>query len=125
MIAWLSEVDILWSGDAGQAAIKPDIIVPEAPREVLPLISSNMKLDRKKELKLIEETQQLRHTVSDLSLAANDLIIPWNELVLKEKIGAGICAHIILETSAFSSPPEKMGKICLVCLLIGLWNPLC
>jgi len=40
-------------------------------------------------LKLIEETQQLRHTVSDLSLAADDLIIPWNELVLKEKIGAG------------------------------------
>jgi len=81
--------------------------VPEAPREVLPLISSNMKLDRKKELKLIEETQQLRHTVSDLSLAADDLIIPWNELVLKEKIGAGIFAHIILETSAFCSPPEK------------------
>ncbi|KAG2633570.1 hypothetical protein PVAP13_2NG262500 [Panicum virgatum] len=78
-----------WMPGKGQAAMKPDIVVPEAPREVLPLISSNMKLDRKKELKLIEETQQLRHTVSDLSLAANDLIIPWNELVLKEKIGAG------------------------------------
>lgn len=94
----------LCSGDAGQASMKPDIIVPEAPREVLPLItSSNMKLDKKKELKLIEETQHLRHTVSDLSLAADDLIIPWNELVLKEKIGAGICVHIILESSAFSS----------------------
>jgi serine/threonine-protein kinase CTR1 len=78
-----------WMPGKGQAAMKPDIIVPEAPREVLPLISSNMKLDKKKELKLIEETQQLRHTVSDLSLAADDLIIPWNELVLKEKIGAG------------------------------------
>jgi serine/threonine-protein kinase CTR1 len=44
-----------------------------------------MKLDKKKEL----VTLQLRNTVSDLSLAADDLIIPWNELVLKEKIGAG------------------------------------
>jgi serine/threonine-protein kinase CTR1 len=61
-------------------------MVPEAPREVLPLItSSNMKLDKKNEL----VTPQLRNTVSDLSLAADDLIIPWNELVLKEKIGAG------------------------------------
>lgn len=61
-------------------------MVPEAPRELLPLItSSNMKLDKKKEL----VTLQLQNTVSDLSLAADDLIIPWNELVLKEKIGAG------------------------------------
>ena len=66
--------------------MKPDIMVPEAPREVLPLItSSNMKLDKKKEL----VTPQLWNTVTDLSLAADDLIIPWNELVLKEKIGAG------------------------------------
>lgn len=61
-------------------------MVPEAPREVLPLItSSNVKPDKKKEL----VTPQLRNTVSDLSLAADDLIIPWNELILKEKIGAG------------------------------------
>ncbi|KAK3132638.1 hypothetical protein QOZ80_6AG0525500 [Eleusine coracana subsp. coracana] len=79
-----------WVPGKGQPAIKPDIIVPEAPREVLPLItSSNLKLDKKQELALIEGTQQLRNTVSDLSLAADDLIIPWSELVLKEKIGAG------------------------------------
>ncbi|KAL6838511.1 hypothetical protein ACP4OV_031756 [Aristida adscensionis] len=79
-----------WVPVKGQAALKPDIILPEAPREVLPLItSSNLKMDKKKELALIEGTQQLRNTVSDLSLAADDLIIPWNELVLKEKIGAG------------------------------------
>ncbi|CAD6225707.1 unnamed protein product [Miscanthus lutarioriparius] len=75
-----------WVPGKGQAVMKPDIMVPEAPREVLPLItSSNMKLDKKKEL----VTPQLWNTVSDLSLAADDLIIPWNELVLKEKIGAG------------------------------------
>jgi serine/threonine-protein kinase CTR1 len=88
----LSEVTIyffslyVFSDDGGQAVMKPDNMVPEAPRELLPLItSSNMKLDKKKEL----VTLQLRNTVSDLSLAADDLIIPWNELVLKEKIGAG------------------------------------
>ncbi|KAL6601535.1 hypothetical protein ACP70R_044755 [Stipagrostis hirtigluma subsp. patula] len=79
-----------WVPVKGQAAVRPDVILPEAPREVLPLItSSNLKVDKKKELALIEETQHLRNTVSDLSLAADDLIIPWNELVLKEKIGAG------------------------------------
>lgn len=116
MIAWLCEVDVFMFWDAGQASMKPDIIVPEAPREVLPLItSSNMKLDKKKELKLIE-TQHLRHTVSDLSLAADDLIIPWNELVLKEKIGAGICVHIILESSTFSSHQQSGGKYVLYVL---------
>nr|CAB3452837.1 unnamed protein product [Digitaria exilis] len=57
-------LNLLFSDSStGQASMKPDIIVPEAPREVLPLItSSNMKLDKKKELKLIE-TQHLRHTV--------------------------------------------------------------
>lgn len=84
----------LCSVNVGQPAMKPDIIVPEAPREVLPLItSSNLKLDKKQELALIEGTQQLRNTVSDLSLAADNLIIPWSELVLKEKIGAGTCVH--------------------------------
>jgi serine/threonine-protein kinase CTR1 len=38
-------------------------------------------------------TQQLWNTVSDLSLAADDLIIPWSELILKEKIGAGTGLH--------------------------------
>ncbi|KAJ1288982.1 hypothetical protein BS78_02G130700 [Paspalum vaginatum] len=84
-------LNLLFSDSSiGQAVMKPDIIVPEAPREVLPLItSSNMKLDKKKELALIDGTQPLRNAVSDLSLAADDLIIPWSELVLKEKIGAG------------------------------------
>uniref|UniRef100_A0A0E0B6R6 non-specific serine/threonine protein kinase n=1 Tax=Oryza glumipatula TaxID=40148 RepID=A0A0E0B6R6_9ORYZ len=73
-----------------QAAVSSDAILPEAPREVLPLItSSNLKADKKKEFKLIEGNQYLRSTVSDLSLAVDDLIIPWNELILKEKIGAG------------------------------------
>ncbi|XP_062194397.1 serine/threonine-protein kinase CTR1 isoform X2 [Phragmites australis] len=53
-----------WVPGKGQAAMKPAIIVPEDPRK-------------------------LQDTVSGLSLAADDLIIPWNELVLKEKIGAG------------------------------------
>lgn len=68
--------------------MKPDIMVPEAPRVVLPLVtSSNIKLELDKKKELV--TTQLRNTVSDLSLAADDLIIPWNELILKEKIGAG------------------------------------
>lgn len=76
----------------GQAAVSSDAILPEAPREVLPLItSSNLKAEKKKEFKLIEGNQYLRSTVSDLSLAVDDLIIPWNELILKEKIGAGTC----------------------------------
>lgn len=80
----------MYSDDVGQAAMKSDIILPEAPREVLPLItSSNLKADQKKEFKLIDGHQQLWSTVSDLSLAVDYLIIPWNELVLKEKIGAG------------------------------------
>lgn len=63
-------------------------MVPEAPRVVLPLVtSSNIKLELDKKKELV--TTQLRNTVSDLSLAADDLIIPWNELILKEKIGAG------------------------------------
>ncbi|KAF0911546.1 hypothetical protein E2562_011176 [Oryza meyeriana var. granulata] len=79
-----------WVPVKGQAAVSSDVILPEAPREVLPLItSSNLKADKKKEFKLIEGNQYLRSTVSDLSLAVDDLIIPWNELVLKEKIGAG------------------------------------
>lgn len=88
--------------------MKPAIIVPEDPRKVLPLItSSNLKLDKKQQLALIEGTKQLQDTVSGLSLAADDLIIPWNELVLKEKIGAGTRVHIKLKSSAFSSPLEK------------------
>lgn len=84
-------LNLLFSDSStGQVVMKPDVIVPEAPREVLPLITpSIMKLDKKKELALIDGTQQLRNSVSDLSLAADDLIIPWSELVLKEKIGAG------------------------------------
>uniref|UniRef100_A0A0D3HA62 non-specific serine/threonine protein kinase n=1 Tax=Oryza barthii TaxID=65489 RepID=A0A0D3HA62_9ORYZ len=79
-----------WVPVKGQAAVSSDAILPEAPREVLPLItSSNLKADKKKEFKLIEGNQYLRSTVSDLSLAVDDLIIPWNELILKEKIGAG------------------------------------
>uniref|UniRef100_A0A453H028 Protein kinase domain-containing protein n=1 Tax=Aegilops tauschii subsp. strangulata TaxID=200361 RepID=A0A453H028_AEGTS len=75
---------------AGQAIANSDIILPEAPREVLPLMSpSNLTADKKKEFQLIEGNQYLRSTVSDLSLAVDDLIIPWSELVLKEKIGAG------------------------------------
>jgi serine/threonine-protein kinase CTR1 len=73
--------------------MKPDIIVLEAPHEVLPLVtSSNLKLDKKQELAFIKGTQ-LWNTVSDLSLAADDLIIPWGDLVLKEKIGAGTSLH--------------------------------
>uniref|UniRef100_A0A0E0GFR3 non-specific serine/threonine protein kinase n=1 Tax=Oryza nivara TaxID=4536 RepID=A0A0E0GFR3_ORYNI len=79
-----------WVPVKGQAAVSSDAILPEAPREVLPLItSSNLKAEKKKEFKLIEGNQYLRSTVSDLSLAVDDLIIPWNELILKEKIGAG------------------------------------
>jgi serine/threonine-protein kinase CTR1 len=89
----LSEVAIFFSlyacsDDVGQGIMKPDIMVPEAPRVVLPLVtSSNIKLELDKKKELV--TTQLRNTVSDLSLAADDLIIPWNELILKEKIGAG------------------------------------
>jgi serine/threonine-protein kinase CTR1 len=69
-------------------------MIAEAPLEVMPpLTSSNLKLDREQELALIEGTRQLRNTVSDLSLAADDLIIPWSELVLKEKIGSGTGVH--------------------------------
>jgi serine/threonine-protein kinase CTR1 len=53
------------------------------------MTSSNLTADKKKEFQLLEGNQYLRSTVSDLSLAVDDLIIPWNELVLKEKIGAG------------------------------------
>jgi serine/threonine-protein kinase CTR1 len=69
-------------------------MIAEALREVLPRVtSSTLKLDKKQELALIEGTRQLRNTVSDLSLAADDLIIPWSELVLKEKIGTGTGVH--------------------------------
>ncbi|KAM0899444.1 hypothetical protein ACQ4PT_021307 [Festuca glaucescens] len=79
-----------WVPVKGQPTINSDIILPEAPREVLPLMtSSNLTADKKKEFQLLEGNQYLRSTVSDLSLAVDDLIIPWNELVLKEKIGAG------------------------------------
>ncbi|CAM0953185.1 unnamed protein product [Alopecurus aequalis] len=79
-----------WVPVKGQATMNPEIILPEAPREVLPLMtSSNLTADKKKEFQLLEGNQYLRSTVSDLSLAVDDLIIPWNELVLKEKIGAG------------------------------------
>ncbi|VAI00709.1 unnamed protein product [Triticum turgidum subsp. durum] len=79
-----------WVPVKGQAIANSDIILPEAPREVLPLMTpSNLTADKKKEFQLIEGNQYLRSTVSDLSLAVDDLIIPWSELVLKEKIGAG------------------------------------
>ena len=88
----------VYSDDVGQATMNPDIILPEAPREVLPLMtSSNLTADKKKEFQLLEGNQYLRSTVSDLSLAVDDLIIPWNEMVLKEKIGAGTLAHIKLK----------------------------
>ncbi|KAL5206028.1 hypothetical protein ABZP36_034237 [Zizania latifolia] len=79
-----------WVPVKGQAAVNSDAILPEAPREVLPLITSaNLEAGKNKEFKLIEGNQQLRSTVSGLSFAVDDLIIPWKELVLKEKIGAG------------------------------------
>jgi serine/threonine-protein kinase CTR1 len=69
-------------------------MIAEAPPEVMPpLTSSNLKLDRGQELALMEGTRQLQNTVRDLSLAADDLIIPWSELVLKEKIGSGTGVH--------------------------------
>lgn len=42
--------------------------------------------------------------LNDISLAVDDLMIPWSELVLKEKIGAGICLHkssYVLNVSAY------------------------
>ncbi|KAG8050273.1 hypothetical protein GUJ93_ZPchr0009g1750 [Zizania palustris] len=79
-----------WVPVKGQAAVNSDAILPEAPREVLPLITSaNLEAGKNNEFKLIEGNQQLRSTVSSFSFAVDDLIIPWNELVLKEKIGAG------------------------------------
>lgn len=90
-------IESAYSDDVGQAIANSDIILPEAPREVLPLMTpSNLTADKKKEFQLIEGNQYLRSTVSDLSLAVDDLIIPWSELVLKEKIGAGTLVQIQL-----------------------------
>jgi serine/threonine-protein kinase CTR1 len=89
-----------------------DIILPEAPREVLPLMTaSNLTADKKKEFQLLEGNQYLRSTVSDLSLAVDDLIIPWNELVLKEKIGAGTLAQRrLLNLSSFIHFPKQRNR---------------
>ncbi|XP_072979871.1 uncharacterized protein [Typha angustifolia] len=59
--------------------------------KVLPLIpSSNLKSDKKKDFRFVEDHQRGRNrSNSDITFAVDDLDIPWNELVLKEKIGAG------------------------------------
>ncbi|XP_058085948.1 serine/threonine-protein kinase CTR1 isoform X2 [Magnolia sinica] len=60
-------------------------------REIPPMIAiSNPRTDKNKELRLIGSSQVVpKRSDSELSLEVDDLDIPWSDLVLKERIGAG------------------------------------
>ncbi|EHA8586405.1 putative serine/threonine-protein kinase CTR1 [Cocos nucifera] len=74
-----------------QAAAQQRLIPRDACRDVLPLIPfSDSKSERRKDFWFMEEHHHGRnkHT-SDITFAVDDLTIPWTDLVLKERIGAG------------------------------------
>uniref|UniRef100_A0A5B7AXT4 non-specific serine/threonine protein kinase n=1 Tax=Davidia involucrata TaxID=16924 RepID=A0A5B7AXT4_DAVIN len=64
---------------------------PIGHREVQPLVAlSRMRVDTVKNLRFVEGGQLVPKKPSkDLMLDVEDLDIPWSDLVLKEKIGAG------------------------------------
>lgn len=50
------------------------------------------EIDMNKNIRFREGNQQGRYRpINNIALAVDDLAIPWSELVLKEKIGAGEC----------------------------------
>ena len=60
-------------------------------KDVLHIIPPDPKAD-KKDFRLIKDSKQGHNRPNnEISLAIDDLNIPWSELVLKERIGAGKC----------------------------------
>ena len=70
--------------------LKP--IIKDGNKDVSPLIPAvDPKADKNKDLVFTDEHRQVRNKPNnDIALAMDGLNIPWAELVLKEKIGAGI-----------------------------------
>lgn len=72
--------------DAGQ----PNNIAQDACRGIASILNSfDPKVDKNNDLRFIEEHQGRYRPTSTITLAVDDLAIPWSELVLKERIGAG------------------------------------
>lgn len=72
-------------------------------KEIEPLLAlSHLRMDPASILSFIEGSQLVKKP-NELSLGIEDLVIPWNDLVLREKIGAGICSHSGRTFCAFSS----------------------
>lgn len=102
----------------------PQLHVPRVPRpnvqdgstpsqssESTIIESSQIKLNpqdgRRDVSRFREEPQRGRHILSsNITLALDDLTIPWSELVLKERIGAG-------ESLIFKVVQVHVGKPCL------------
>ncbi|XP_029117550.1 serine/threonine-protein kinase CTR1 isoform X2 [Elaeis guineensis] len=73
-----------------QEAAQQRLIPQDARRDVLPLIPfSDSKSEKRKDFWFMEEHHHGRNKpTSDITLAVDDLTIPWSDLVLKERIGA-------------------------------------
>ncbi|RWV97027.1 hypothetical protein GW17_00040217, partial [Ensete ventricosum] len=58
---------------------------------------SDLKAEKKKDFRFIEDSRKGgNRSNNDISLAVDDLSIPWSELILKERIGAGICMYFLV-----------------------------
>lgn len=67
-------------------------------RDSEPLLAlSHVRVDHANNLSFIDGSQLIRKP-NELSFGIEDLVIPWKDLVLREKIGAGIYVLILEET---------------------------
>ncbi|CAL9145460.1 unnamed protein product, partial [Musa hybrid cultivar] len=73
--------------DVAQLKLTSQAGCREVPQIIPP---SDLKAEKKKDFRFIEDSRKGgNRSNNDISLAVDDLSIPWSELILKERIGAG------------------------------------
>ncbi|CAL9107908.1 unnamed protein product, partial [Musa textilis] len=73
--------------DVAQLKLTSQAGCREVPQIIHP---ADLKAEKKKDFRFIEDSRKGgNRSNNDISLAVDDLSIPWSELILKERIGAG------------------------------------
>lgn len=83
--------DVVRSANMVRGSIPLKLIPPTGHEDVHPLISLlNRRVNTNKGTGFGEGGQLVSSKTSGFSFDVDDLIIPWSDLILKERIGAGI-----------------------------------
>ncbi|RZR96537.1 hypothetical protein BHM03_00025576, partial [Ensete ventricosum] len=82
---------------------------------------SDLKAEKKKDFRFIEDSRKGgNRSNNDISLAVDDLSIPWSELILKERIGAGICMYFLVNHYLRFHIPHRYVPLELSIVLNGM-----